>query len=166
MYDMISFRICPIALNIYTIILILYLLYHWMLIYIADWFSQLKISRLFLFQKEVSIMTNEKLNTALYHKMFAEQDKYRTWLLTQPPEEILNHAYEYTTREDILLSLEYNDLPDKQAIALLKSPFPLADVFKDFEKRETDHMSDIWDTVECRANAMIKQDSLKEKAER
>lgn len=111
-------------------------------------------------------MTNEKLNTALYHKMFAEQDKYRVWLLAQPPEEILNHAYEYTTREDILLSLEYNDLSDRQAIALLKSPCPLADVFKDFEKRETDHMSDIWDTVECRANAIIKQDSLKEKVER
>lgn len=111
-------------------------------------------------------MTNEKLNTALYHKMFAEQEKYRAWLLSLPPEEILNHAYEYTTREDILLSLEYNDLHDKQANALLKSPCPLADVFKDFEKRETDHMSDIWDTVECRANVMIKQNSLNEKAER
>lgn len=111
-------------------------------------------------------MTNQKLNTVLYHKMFAEQDKYRAWLLSLPPEEILNHAYEYTTREDILLSLEYNDLPDKQAIALLKSPCPLADVFKDFEKRETDHMSDIWNVVECRANAMIKQNLLKEKAER
>lgn len=111
-------------------------------------------------------MTNEKPGTALYHKMFAEQEKYQAWLLTQPPGEILNHTYEYTTREDILLSLEYNDLPDKQATALLKSPCPLADVFKDFEKCETDHMSDIWDAVESRANAMIKQNSLKDKAER
>ena len=52
-------------------------------------------------------MTNEELNTALYEKMFAEQEKYRAWLLSQPPEEILNHTYEYTMREDILLSLEY-----------------------------------------------------------
>lgn len=95
-------------------------------------------------------MTNEKAGTALYHKMFAEQDKYRAWLLTQPPEEILN----------------YNDLPNKQAIALLKLPCPLADVLKDFEKCETDHMSDIWDTVETRANAMIQQNSLKDIAER
>ncbi len=50
-------------------------------------------------------MTNEELNTALYEKMFAEQEKYRAWLLSQPPEEILNHTYEYTMREDILLSL-------------------------------------------------------------
>lgn len=70
-------------------------------------------------------MTNEELNTALYEKMFAEQEKYRAWLLSQPPEEILNHTYEYTMREDILLSLEYHDLPDAQARAMLKSPAPL-----------------------------------------
>jgi hypothetical protein len=52
-------------------------------------------------------LNNQELNTALYEKMFAEQDTYRKWLLTQPPEEILNHTYEYTIREDILLSLEY-----------------------------------------------------------
>ena len=48
-------------------------------------------------------MTNEELNTALYKKMFAEQEKFEDWLLSQSPREILNHAYEYTMREDILL---------------------------------------------------------------
>ena len=46
-------------------------------------------------------MTNEELNTRLYEKMFAEQEQFRDWLLSQPPAEILNHAYEYTVREDI-----------------------------------------------------------------
>ena len=88
-------------------------------------------------------MTNEELNTALYAKMFAEQEAYRAWLLFQAPEEILNHSYEYTVREDILLSLEYHDLTDAQARALLKSPSPLADVFADWENKETGHMDDI-----------------------
>ena len=52
-------------------------------------------------------MTNEELNTALYEKMFAEQQRYREWLLSQPPDEILNHCYEFTVREDIVLALEY-----------------------------------------------------------
>lgn len=43
-------------------------------------------------------MTNEERNTALYQKMFAEQETYRKWLLEQPPEEILKHTYEYTVR--------------------------------------------------------------------
>ena len=83
-------------------------------------------------------MNTETINTQLYEKMFAEQERYRDWLLHQPPEEILNHSYEYTTREDILMTLEDNDLSFEQAWALLSSPTPLADVFKEFESRETD----------------------------
>ncbi len=97
-------------------------------------------------------MTNEELNTALYEKMTAEQDGYRAWLLSQSPEEILKHTYEYTVREDILMSLENNDLSDSQAQALLQSPSPLADVFAEWEDRETDYMDNIWDTVQGRAN--------------
>ena len=59
-------------------------------------------------------MTNEELNTALYKKVFAEQEQYREWLLSQPPNELLNHCYEYTVREDIVLALEEYDLCDKQ----------------------------------------------------
>ena len=51
-------------------------------------------------------MTNEELNTALYQKMFAEQEQYKQWLLTQPPDEILHHCYEFVVREDIVLALE------------------------------------------------------------
>ena len=111
-------------------------------------------------------MTNEELNTALYEKMFAEQEKYRAWLLSQPPNEILNHCYEYTVREDIVLALEEYDLSDKQCKALLKSPCPLADVFKDFEKRETDHMDNIRDTIEDWAKAEEQKHRKKEQKER
>ena len=100
-------------------------------------------------------MTNEELNTALYKKMFAEQEKYRAWLLTQPPEEVLRLAYEYTVREDILLSLEYNDMTDEQAEAMLKLSKPLAAVFNDWENKETDYMQNIWITVEERAKKEI-----------
>lgn len=44
-------------------------------------------------------MTNEELNTRLYEKMFVEQEKYRKWLLSMPPEGILQHAYEYVRRD-------------------------------------------------------------------
>ena len=83
-------------------------------------------------------MTNEELNTQLYQKMFYEQEQFREWLLGQPPEEILNHCYTYTVREDILLALETNDLSDRQCQALLKSHTPLEDVFREFEHRESD----------------------------
>lgn len=102
-------------------------------------------------------MTNEQLNTALYEKMSAEQEKYRDWLLSQPPEEILNHTYEYTIREDILMSSEFHELPDAEAQALLKSRTPLADVFKEWDKHEIRYLEDIWETVESRAKSALQQ---------
>lgn len=40
-------------------------------------------------------MNTETINTQLYEKMFAEQERYRDGCCTSLPEEILNHAYEY-----------------------------------------------------------------------
>ena len=111
-------------------------------------------------------MTNEELNTALYKKVFAEQEKYREWLLSQPPDEILNHCYEYTVREDIVLALEEFDLSNKQCKVLLKSPSPLADVFSDWENKETDYMDNIWQTVEERAKTEAQKHKKKEQQER
>ena len=102
-------------------------------------------------------MTNAELNSALYKKLFAEQEAYKKWLLTQSPEEILNHSYEFTVREDILLSLEYHDLTDAQAQALLDCDSPLGDIFKDFEKRETGHMDTVFASMESRADAVLAQ---------
>ena len=106
-------------------------------------------------------MTQAKLNTQLYQKMFAEQKLYRAGLLLMPPTEILNHAYEHVCRENILLSLEYNDLSSRQAHALLKSPTPLADIFAKLENTGGSiHLDTIWNTVEARANEVVRADFI------
>ena len=97
-------------------------------------------------------MNTNDLNTALYEKMADEQDKYRAWLKSQPPEEILHHTYEYTVREDIVMAMEELELTDAQAQALLESPSPLADVYRYFEKLETGYMDVIRDSIENRAD--------------
>ena len=102
-------------------------------------------------------MNTNDLNTALYEKMAAEQDKYRDWLKGQPPEEILHHAYEYSVREDIVMEMEELELTDAQAQTLLDSPSPLADVYRYFEKLETDHMDVVRDSIENRANDVMMQ---------
>ena len=66
-------------------------------------------------------MTNEEVNTALYQKMFDEQERFKEELRNVSPQEIMLNAYEFVIREDILLSLEENDLADARAKALLKS---------------------------------------------
>lgn len=106
-------------------------------------------------------MTNAELNTALYKKLAAEQETYKKWLLTQPPEEILKNSYEFTVREDILLSLEYHDLTDAQASALLNCDSPLGDIFKDFENRETGYMDTVFESMENRADVVLAQEDEK-----
>lgn len=107
----------------------------------------------------------EEINTQLYEKMKAEQDKYRDWLLSQPPAEILNHTYEYTIREDIVMCMEEAEFTIKQAKALLKSPCPLADCYEIFNKREDSHMDDIRESMEDMANRFIREDVKKTQRE-
>ena len=97
-------------------------------------------------------MNTNNPNTALYEKMATEQEKYRDWLKSQPPEEILHHTYEYTVREDIVMAMEELELTDAQAQALLESPSPLSDVYRYFEKLETGYMDVIRDSIENRAD--------------
>ena len=109
-------------------------------------------------------MTNIMLNTQLYQKMFAEQEQFKAELMQLPPGEILKQAYEYVCREDILPSLEYNDLLPRQAKALLKSPTPLADVFKKWDSWEDNHhMENIWNAVEARADEVVRADFIAQK---
>lgn len=110
-------------------------------------------------------MTLEELNVKLYETVSEEQDNYREWLLSQPPSEIIQHCFEYSTREDIVCALEDIELSEKQCKALLKSNCPLADLYRSFINRETDHMDNIRDTIECRANDIIRRDFIKKQRE-
>ena len=47
------------------------------------------------------------------------------------------------------------NLPPAQVRALLKSPLPLADVYKDLSKQETDYMSIVAQCVEDRADDLL-----------
>lgn len=90
--------------------------------------------------------------------MFAEQEQYKQWLLTQPPDEILHHCYEFVVREDIVLALEEHDLSSKQCKALLQSKTPLADVFRKWESWETGYMDHVLECIESRANEVLRAD--------
>lgn len=103
-------------------------------------------------------MDAEKLKDALFDKMSAEQDKYRAWLVAQPPEEILNYTSEYTTREDILMAMEFAELSEAQVNALLESPTPLADVYKNWSNMDFNLIDNIVSAIKDRADTVIRQE--------
>ena len=102
-------------------------------------------------------MTAEDIYSQLYERMLAEQEKYREWLLTQSPEEVLNHCYEYAMREDILMVFESSEIDEKHARVLLEKGVTLADIYDDFIDLETDHMQDIRDTIGDCADKIIRE---------
>lgn len=95
-------------------------------------------------------------NARLYEKMKAEQDKYRDRLL---------HPYEYTMREDIVMCMEELELEPEKARALLRSPCPLSDVYKEFRDRETEHMDTIRDSIETEADKCLQRQEKKQQRE-
>ncbi len=108
-------------------------------------------------------MADTELSSKLYEKMSAEQDKFRAWLVEQPPADILLHAVEYAVREDILMEMEALELPDDQARALLASPDTMADIYKTFSKMaDTGHMDVVRESIEDRAAALSMEQAVQE----
>ena len=101
-------------------------------------------------------MTLEQINTALYKKLHEEQHEFIEFLKNSTPEKVIQYAYELVIREDILLSLEENDLDARQCKALLREKKPLAKLFLAWEKHEGDHMNEIRECIENKANDLIK----------
>ncbi len=99
-------------------------------------------------------MTSEQLNTALYKKLYAEQEKFKSMLRRSSPEVVKQYAYELVMREDIMLSIEENDLTPKQCKALLKQKEPLNDLFLAWENGESNHMQEILSCIENKADEL------------
>ena len=85
-------------------------------------------------------MDNAAINAKLYAKMEESFQDFSNWLLKQQPEEILNHAYEYATKADILAVMETTDLDEAQANALLALDDPLDAVSKEFGDSSSNSM--------------------------
>ena len=108
-------------------------------------------------------MADAELSSKLYAKMSAEQDKFRSWLMEQPPADILNHAVEYAVREDILMEMEALELPDDQARALLASPDAMSDIYKTFSKMvDTGHMDVVRECIEDRAASLSMEQAVEQ----
>ena len=92
-------------------------------------------------------MNNKELNQELYNKLVEEENRFIEDLKKRTVEDILMHGYafEFTMRQDILFVMEYLELSDAQAKALLMSESPLEDLYR----RVSAHVNYIADMEEC-----------------
>ena len=94
---------------------------------------------------------------ALFDTMDHEQSDFRNWLLQQSPETILEHAYEYAVREDIIMVFSESDfeLDQDQAGALLTCKSPLQTLLNDYTKLDSNVSTTLREVAEERANAIL-----------
>lgn len=92
-------------------------------------------------------MTEDELHEALFEKVRREQQDYTEHLKSLPPEEILNHGYEYSVREDIVFAIVEEYIPLHHIEELLKVENLVAEICEEFIE-ETDDFDRIIDSVE------------------
>lgn len=93
----------------------------------------------------------------LLEKLYAEQARYKEYLLSKGAGEIFCHCFELSMRADILYGLEYYaNLDDDQIKAMLDHNISLEDLYQDFSKKETDHMDAIVHTIRHRAELALR----------
>ena len=109
------------------------------------------------FEDSFTVIQNEQQATPdeqLYEKLCQEQAAFRDELLALPPEQILDKAWEYLVREDILLTMEYNELDDEQAKALLELPDAMSDLCDTVKGKDSRQQETIWREIEERSNVL------------
>ena len=97
-------------------------------------------------------MEQAEMMQVLFAKMSAEQGGYRKWLVSLPPEEILEHAYEYTVREAALSLMGKVELSKGQITALFATKTPLTGICDEFFSRDIDYEIELTDCIEVFAN--------------
>ena len=109
--------------------------------------------------------TAEELNAELYEKVSAEFEEYKNNLLMLPPEQLLEHAYAYAVRSDIVIAIECGSIHARQAQSLLKSENAIDEIFGKWEDFEKNHMDTVRRAIECKAKEISREEFKKEKRE-
>lgn len=110
-------------------------------------------------------MNNKELNQELYNKLVEEENRFVEDLKKRTVEDILMHGYafEFTMRQDILFVMEYLELSDAQARALLLSDTPLEDLYRRVSARVS-YIEDIEENIEEIATLVAHDMSKEEEA--
>ena len=89
------------------------------------------------------------LSDQLFFKMKKELDTFKADLMTKPPQDILNAAYELTIKEDLLCIFEMEDrFSEKECRALLKCKAPLDYLYQEWMDTDVTYMDVLRDSVQ------------------
>ena len=85
-------------------------------------------------------MDTREVNIILRKKARTELTILRKQLLAQSPQEVLDRAYEYATKSDMVTLINETEFSAKQASALLRRPRLLDSLFKEYGNHSSNSM--------------------------
>ena len=85
-------------------------------------------------------MDTREVNIILRKKARAELTILRKQLLAQSPQEVLDRAYEYATKSDMVTLINETEFSSEQAKALLRRPRLLNSLFKEYSNHSSNSM--------------------------
>lgn len=92
----------------------------------------------------------------LWNRISKENENYHERILTLPPKDIIDSAYEIATKNDIVLSIENIPLSTQQIDALLTIDHPLDAIYQEWMDSDASYMEMLNDSVECLIADQIK----------
>ena len=96
------------------------------------------------------------LSDQLYFKMKKELEQFKADLMTKPPKDILDAAYELTIKEDLLCIFETEDrFTDKECRALLKCKAPLDYLYQEWMDTDVTYMDVLRDSVQMSVDKQV-----------
>lgn len=114
-------------------------------------------------RKKIMNVNHDLLKEMIYKRMQSEQDTFYRVLLEMDIKEALDHAYEYSTRNDILMSFNDSNLNSGELEVLAKCRYPLSEIYGRLDKIESDRKSEIEMAIkECAKKDEYRQ-SLRER---
>ncbi len=104
-------------------------------------------------------MQTEYLKNLLLNKAKKEQSTFIENLKHQPPDKIIEAAYEKVMRDDILIFLEPENetLSHEQAKALLKLDYPLSACYNEWLDNDCSYMDMLRDTITDFAEELVEK---------
>ena len=105
-------------------------------------------------------------NELLYEKANAEFRKYQEMLMQMTPAQVMEHSYETTMKQDILVCLEENDLFEQEAKALCKLEHPLDACYREWQKSDYSYMDMLRNAIDDRARSAVKEQKKNERESR
>ena len=111
-------------------------------------------------------MDTREVNIILRKKARAELTILRKQLLAKSPQEVLDRAYEYATKSDMVTLINETEFSSEQAKALLRRPRLLDSLFKEYGNHSSNSMDVLVSFMMDKAEEYTADRSIRTGAER